>query len=101
MRGQVDHQFGVEDACECRVANWEGMHPRLRALPSQLLLRIWAWGVAGRCLWPIVAGGRLVRASQDHGQQFGLPTPVDAYGEAESLLKGRHVAAVRIRQETA
>jgi hypothetical protein len=53
------------------------------------------------CLWRIVAGGRLVRVSQDHGQQFGLPAPLDAYAEAESLLRGRRVVAARIRQETA
>lgn len=53
------------------------------------------------CLWRIVAGGRLVRTSQDHGQWFGRPAPLDAYAEAESLLTGRRVAAVRIRQETA
>jgi hypothetical protein len=53
------------------------------------------------CLWRIVAGGRLVRTSQDHGQQFGLPAPLDAYAEVASLLKGRRVTAVRLREETA
>jgi hypothetical protein len=53
------------------------------------------------CLWRIVAGGRLVCTSQDHEQQFGLPTPLDAYAEAESLLRGRCVSAARVREETA
>ncbi len=53
------------------------------------------------CLWRIVADGRLVRTSRDHGQQFGRPAPVDAYVDAASLLKGRRVAAAHLRQETA
>ena len=53
------------------------------------------------CLWRIVAGGRLVRTSQDHEQRFGLPAPLDACAEAESLLGGRRVAAARVREETA
>ncbi|MFO0846338.1 MAG: hypothetical protein U0797_28840 [Gemmataceae bacterium] len=57
-------------------------------------------GVLVDCLWRIVAGGRLVRTSQDHGQKYGLPAPLDAYAEAESLLRGRRVLSVRVRAET-
>ncbi len=53
------------------------------------------------CLWRIVAGGRLVRTSRDHSQQFGLPAPVDAYADAVSLLGGRCVTAARFRAEAA
>jgi hypothetical protein len=53
------------------------------------------------CLWRVVAGGRLARTSQDHGQQYGLPAPLDAYAEAASLLRGRRVTATRLREETA
>lgn len=53
------------------------------------------------CLWRVVVDGRLVRTSSDHGQQFGLPAPVDAFSEAESLLVGRRVEKVRLREETA
>lgn len=53
------------------------------------------------CLWRIVADGRLVLTSQDHGHQFGLSAPLDAYAMAESLLLGRRVTAVRLRRETA
>lgn len=53
------------------------------------------------CLWRIVAGGRLVRTSEDHGQQFGFPAAVDAYAAAEALLRDRCVTAVWVRKETA
>src|SRR4051812_25754044 len=58
-------------------------------------------GVLGvDCLWRIVGEGRLIRTSGDHGHQYGLPAPVDAYAEAESILRGRPVASTRIREET-
>jgi hypothetical protein len=53
------------------------------------------------CLWRVIERGRLGRTSGDHGQQYGLPAPLDAYVEAEALLKGRRVTACRIREETA
>src|SRR2546428_981670 len=43
------------------------------------------------CLWRIIAGGKVVLTSRDHGQQFGLPAPVDAYAAAVSMLQGRSV----------
>jgi hypothetical protein len=53
------------------------------------------------CLWRVVSGGRLVLTSQDHGQQYGLPAPVDAYSVAASLLQERSVTVARLREETA
>jgi hypothetical protein len=53
------------------------------------------------CLWRIVAEDRLVRTSEDHAQRYGLPAPLDAYAEATSLLGGRSVTAVHLREETA
>jgi hypothetical protein len=53
------------------------------------------------CLWRIIAADRLVRTSLDHGHQYGLPAPVDAYAEAESMLIGRQVTAVHWREATA
>jgi hypothetical protein len=59
-------------------------------------------GVLGvDCLWRLVAGGRVALTSQDHGQQFGRPAPVDAYAESASLLRGRRVTAARLREDTA
>ena len=48
------------------------------------------------CAWRIVRDGHLALAHRDHGQQFGLPAPVDAAREATALLAGRPICAGRI-----
>jgi hypothetical protein len=53
------------------------------------------------CLWRIIVDGRIALTSRDHGQQFGLPAPVDAHAEAASLLQGRRVVAVRLQETSA
>jgi len=53
------------------------------------------------CLRRIIIDERLVRTSLDHGQQFGLPAPIDVFAEAASLLNGHRVETVRVREETA
>lgn len=50
------------------------------------------------CLWRIVAEGRLALTSLDHGQQFGLPAPIDAFAEALALLRNRRVVTVRLEE---
>jgi hypothetical protein len=39
--------------------------------------------------WRIVGGGRIALGHEDHGQQFGLPGPVDGPATAMELLAGR------------
>jgi hypothetical protein len=29
-------------------------------------------------VWRLVAGGHITLSSEDHGQQYGLPSPIDA-----------------------
>jgi|SRR6266850_2330930 len=53
------------------------------------------------CLWRVIADGKVALTSRDHGQQFGLPAPVDAYAEAMSLLQGRRVVEVRLDEKSA
>ena len=50
------------------------------------------------CLWRLVESGRIRFTSQDDGQQFGLPTPVDAAAEVNGRLAGATVEAVELRQ---
>ena len=57
-------------------------------------------GIAVECLWRIVRAGRVVRTGLDHGQQFGLPAPVDAARDAMEFLSGACVVHVRIREAT-
>jgi hypothetical protein len=53
-----------------------------------------------RCPWRIVAKGRIALGNADDGQQFGLPSPVDARQEALKLFADR-IARVTIREDTA
>jgi hypothetical protein len=66
----------------------------------------WWFGFRGRgglrvdCPWQILVGGRLTRASGDHGQKSGLPAPADAAAEATDLLAGRAVQDVAVDPAT-
>jgi hypothetical protein len=53
-----------------------------------------------RCPWRIIEKGRIVLGNVDDGKQFGLPSRVDAKGEALRLLAER-IATVTIRENTA
>jgi hypothetical protein len=68
--------------------------------PQNFTFEFGAVALAVDCLWRVIEGGRLRRSSGDHGQQYGLPAPLDAHVEAEALLKGRRVTGWRIRDET-
>lgn len=52
------------------------------------------------CLWRLVESGRIRFTSDDDGQQFGLPAPVDAEAEVNSRLAQVSVEAVELRQGT-
>src|SRR5271166_2325021 len=49
------------------------------------------------CLWRLVESGRIRFTSEDNGQQFGLPAPVDAATEVNRRLAGGVVEAVELR----
>lgn len=53
-------------------------------------------GLAVTCPWQIIAEGRVALASGDHGQQYGLPAPVDAPAKAAQLLGGCKVESVSL-----
>jgi Family of unknown function (DUF6188) len=50
------------------------------------------------CLWRLVEDGRIRFTSDDDGQQFGLPAPVDVAAEVDRRLAMASVAAVELRQ---
>jgi hypothetical protein len=50
------------------------------------------------CLWRLVESGRIRLTSEDDGQQFGLPAPVDAEAEVNTRLAGAAIVAVELRQ---
>jgi hypothetical protein len=50
------------------------------------------------CLWRLVESGRIRFTSEDDGQQFGLPAPVDAAAEVNRRLGSASVEGVQLRQ---
>ncbi len=50
--------------------------------------------------WRIIIAGHIARTSEDHGQQFGLPAPIDAEAEVRSLLCARRIEAAEVREDT-
>jgi hypothetical protein len=52
------------------------------------------------CLWRLIENGRIRFTSQDEGQWFGLPAPVNAAAEVTSRIAGTLIEAVELREET-
>jgi hypothetical protein len=50
------------------------------------------------CLWRLLESGRIRFTSEDDGQRFGLPAPVDAAAEVNRRLAGAAVIGVELRQ---
>lgn len=51
------------------------------------------------CLWRLLVSGKVVITSEDHGQQFGLPAPVDCVGELRRI-EGVSVTSAKVRAGT-
>src|SRR5262245_31737178 len=49
------------------------------------------------CLWRLVESGRIRFTSEDRGQEFGLPAPVDAAAEVNGRLAGAAIEAIELR----
>jgi len=52
------------------------------------------------CPWRILSEGRTTLSSDDHGQQYGLPAPIDAAAEATKLLSAVKIDAAQLRVGT-
>jgi len=67
---------------------------------------LWSFALApGRTLkveslWRIVTPRGLALTSDDHGQRFGLPSPVDAAQEVSKLLASRAITSVTVDELT-
>ena len=53
------------------------------------------------CPWQIIAEGRVRLARGDHGQQYGLPAPINAVDQAQTLLRGRRISNISADQASA
>jgi hypothetical protein len=66
----------------------------------------WAFGftdgvvLSVECLWRLLEGASIVVTSEDHGQKFGLPAPVDAVAWVQARLADAQVAGVEYREGT-
>jgi hypothetical protein len=56
--------------------------------------------VATEAPWRLIADGRIVVTSEDHGHQFGLPERVDAAAMLLARVRGRRAAAAAIAPST-
>jgi hypothetical protein len=52
------------------------------------------------CLWRLIEASRIRFTSEDEGQQFGLPAPVDAAAELNRRIANATVEAVALRENT-
>ena len=52
-------------------------------------------------LWRLLKDDKIVLVSADHGQQFGLPKPVDVVNELTQLLTGQTLSKIQIKKNTA
>jgi hypothetical protein len=51
--------------------------------------------------WRLIVDEQAVLSSFDHGQQYGLPAPIDAIAELAKELEGHSLNEVRLDKETA
>jgi hypothetical protein len=51
-------------------------------------------------VWRIVVGGHIALSSEDHEQQYGLPSPVDAEARCRSLIVQVRIERAEVREET-
>jgi Immunity protein 35 len=51
-------------------------------------------------LWRLLQDGRIRRTSEDHGQQFGLPAPVDAAADLNQRIAGKTITAAELQEGT-
>jgi hypothetical protein len=56
--------------------------------------------INAECPWRILNQGRTTRGSDDHGQQYGLPAPIDAAAEAATLLSNLVIDGAQLRVGT-
>ncbi|HVJ51063.1 MAG TPA: hypothetical protein VM689_01285 [Aliidongia sp.] len=52
------------------------------------------------CPWRILLDGRIAHGDGDHGQQFGLPAPIDGTDRSNGLLLNKAILDVAIREDT-
>ena len=52
------------------------------------------------CPWRLILNGHITLTSEDHGQQYGLESPIDAEAQCRSFLCGNQIGSVEFRDDT-
>jgi hypothetical protein len=54
--------------------------------------------LTAECLWRLLADGVICCTSNDDGQKFGLPAPMDAAAKLDDCLRGCRIVAATMRE---
>lgn len=57
--------------------------------------------ISVECPWRILEEGHIAVSRDDHNQQFGLPSPIDAATLAREVISGMQVLDVKVNEGTA
>jgi hypothetical protein len=52
------------------------------------------------CAWRLVIAGHIALTSEDHGQQYGLPSPVNAEAQCRSMIVRLKIQRAEVREDT-
>ena len=58
-------------------------------------------GIRAECPWRLLQDGHVATSSEDHLQQYGLPSPLDAAAIATDLLQSHPVTRATVHDGTA
>jgi hypothetical protein len=50
--------------------------------------------------WRLVVAGHIALTSEDHRQQYGLPSPVDAEAQCRSMIVRLKIQSAEVREDT-
>lgn len=56
--------------------------------------------IRAECVWRLVVDGHIALTSEDHGHQFGLPSPVDAERRCRSVILEVEIQIAEVREDT-
>lgn len=57
-------------------------------------------GFRADCAWRYIVDGHIALGSEDHGQLFGLSSPVDAETRLRAAIVGRRISGAEVRDDT-
>ncbi len=52
------------------------------------------------CAWRLIVDGHIALSSEDHGQQYGHPSPVDAESQCQTRIVAQKIQSAVVREDT-